>query len=227
MLTKTTFSTESRPIRVALADDHPIWRKGLMDILTTHPRVIITGCASNGKTLVELVKETLPDVVFTDIQMPEMNGIEATAFIKQSFSYIEVIGISAFAEDWMISGMLSAGASGYLLKGAECSELFVALKKVMNRETYFSHDVANRMVKLIKQTNFNPLKPFDRPRFSEIEMTVLKENCSGLSSKEIAYKLNVPVRTVESAKERLMKKTGCNNSTALAMYAVRNFIVPA
>lgn len=212
------------PVRIVIADDHPVYVDGLYTGLRKHKNIRIMGHASNGIELLQLVERTQPDVVMTDIQMPGMDGIAATKEIRRRYPNIQVIALSGFAEDCLITDMLDAGASGYLLKNAHPNEIALAIEKVMQNEMHYSLEVSNKVMALMRRTQSNPMKPLNKPQFSQRELDVIKEICRGHSSKQIAEALHIDVRAVESAKERIMEKTGCNNSTAIAMYAVRNYI---
>jgi DNA-binding NarL/FixJ family response regulator len=224
MLSSAQTVTPTKPVRVVIADDHPFFIEGFCDAMRKHPQVMIAGRAHNGQELVALVEELCPDVVFTDIQMPVKDGIAATKEIREKFPYVNVIGFSGFIEDSFITDMLEAGASGYLLKNEHISEILSAIDNVMSGGCYYSREVSTRLATLMRRTNCNPLKPFNKPHFTELELSVMKEICQELSSKEIAQKLGLEARSVESAKSRIMEKTGCRNSAGIVVYAIRNYI---
>jgi DNA-binding NarL/FixJ family response regulator len=224
MLSSTQTITPTKPVRVVIADDHPFFIDGFCAAMRKQPQILVAGSAQNGQELVRLVEEIRPDIVFTDIQMPVMDGIAATKEIRQKFPYINIIAFSGFIEDCLITDMVEAGASGYLLKNEHISEILTAIESVMNGGCYYSHEVSGRIVTLMRRTGLNPLKPFNKPRFTERELAVMKEICHELSNKEIAQKLGLDVRSVESAKSRIMEKTGCRNSAGIVVYAIRNYI---
>lgn len=225
MLLETPAKTQTKPVRVVIADDHQFLVDGFCFAMRKHPQVLMAGQAGNGAELVQLVEEVRPDVAFTDIQMPLMDGITATREITERFPYVSVIAFSGFIEESFITDMIDAGAMGYLLKNEPVTILLKAIDKVMKGEVYYSHEISNRLAAMMKRTAYNPLKPFDKPRFTELELAVMKEICDELTSKEIAQKLGVEVRSVESAKSRIMEKTGCRNSAGIVKYAIQNYIV--
>jgi DNA-binding NarL/FixJ family response regulator len=225
MLLETATVIPTKPARIVIADDHPFFVDGFYAAMRKHPQVLLAGSAVNGRELVNLVQEVRPEVVFTDIQMPVMDGIAATRQIRESFPYINIIGFSSFIEDTLITDMLEAGASGYLLKNAHISEILAAVDSVMKGGVYYSREVSDRLAVLMRRTHCNPMKPFNKPHLTKLEMAVMKEICNELSNKEIAQRLNLDVRSVESAKRRIMEKTGCRNSAGIVVYAIRNFIV--
>lgn len=224
MLLQTPTATATKPVRIVIADDHPVLVEGFCFAMRKHPQVLVAGHASNGEELVNLVEEVRPDVVFTDIQMPVKDGIAATKEILDRFPYISIIAFTNYIEDGLVTDMMEAGASGYLLKNEHISIILKAIEKVVHGEIYYSQEVSNRLVALMKRTAYNPMKPFDKPRFTEMELSVMVEICNELSSKEIAQKLGMEVRSVESAKSRIMEKIGCHNSVSIVKYAIRNNI---
>lgn len=225
MLLETPTKTQTRPARVVIADDHPFLIEGFCLAMRKHSQVLMAGQASNGQELVKLVEEVQPDVAFTDIQMPVMDGIAATREITERFPYVSVIAFSSFIEDCLITDIIEAGAMGYLLKNEHITIILKAIERVMNREVYYSHEVSLRLAAMMKRTGYNPMKPFDKPHFTELELAVMKLICDELSSKEIAQKLGIDARSVESAKSRIMEKTGARNSAGIVKYAIKNYIV--
>ena len=224
MLLETSTTTQTKPVRIVIADDHQLLIDGFCLAMRKHPQVMVAGSASNGEELVKLVEELLPDVVITDIKMPVKDGITATREIRERFPYIPIIAFSDYLEDSFITDMLEAGASGYLLKNERVSQILLAIEKVMSGKMFYSQEVSNRVVELMKRTACNPMRPFNKPNFTEMEIAVMIEICNELSSKEIAQKLNLEARSVDSAKSRIMEKTGCRNSIGIVVYAIRNFI---
>lgn len=225
MLLETPVETQVKPVRVVIADDHQIFVEGFCSAMRKHKQVFVAGEAYNGQQLIDLVDELRPDVVFTDIQMPVMDGIAATKEITERFPYINVIGFSSFLEECLITDMIDAGAMGYLLKNEHITVILRAIEKVMSGESFFSHEVSNKLAAMMKRTAYNPMKPFAKPNFTELEIAVMREVCDELSDKEIANKLGVDVRSVESAKTRIKEKTGARNSAGIVKYAIRNYIV--
>lgn len=225
MLPNTTATQHTKPIRIVIADDNEFFIDGFCAAMARHCGVFMAGQAGNGLQLMKLVEELRPDVVFTEVYLPQKDGISATKEIVERFPYIHVIGFSNFMEDRLIADMMEAGAMGYLLKNEPSCIILKAIDKVMKREVYYSHEVSNRVAAMVKRTAYNPMKPFEGPHFSELEMEVMREICEELSCKEIAAKLEVDVRTVESAKSRIMEKTGCRNSAGIVKYAIKNYIV--
>jgi two-component system response regulator NreC len=225
MLLQTPTTTNTKPIRIVIADDHELLVDGFCLAMKKHPQVFVAGQASNGVELIKVVEEVRPDVVITDVQMPVKDGIAATREITKRFPYVSVIAFSSFMEESLITDMMDAGAMGYLLKNERVSNILLAIDKVLGGETFYSHEVSNKLAGMLKRTAYNPMKPFDKPRFTDLELAVMKEICDELSSKEIAHKLGVDVRSVDGAKTRIMEKTGARNSAGIVKYCIKNYIV--
>lgn len=219
----TSTTTQPQPVRIVIADDHPCMIDGIRFALRKFKHIQIVGDALNGVELIETVAQQLPDVVFTDIEMPLMNGIEAGKEIHQRFPHIKLIAFTAFdASHYITEMMIGAKASGYLLKGADHNEMLKAINKVMSNEIYCSELVSAKVFKLMQQTETNAMKPFVKPVFTEKQLIVLKGNAEQLTSKEIAAKHNLPVKSVESIRKKLLKKIGVRNSVGLALYTARH-----
>ena len=221
----TPHTAPAQPVRIALAGDHPVFLKGLCSALAECPQFCIAGCACNGQKLIALVEETQPDVIITDLQMPVTDGIAATTEIKKRFPRIQVIVFFAFADDEYITTMLEAGTSGLLLKNEEITNLFHTIEKVMSGQACFSPEAANRVVALVQRTCSNPMKPMEKPSFTSLEILVMKEIICGLSLKQIAQKLKIKIASARGAMQRIRKKTRCHNAAAIAVYAIKNYIV--
>jgi DNA-binding NarL/FixJ family response regulator len=187
----------SIPIRLLVADDHEIFRDGLKMMLRKQPNFEVVGEAANGEELIQLSKELNPDIVITDIQMPKMDGIEATRHLSRQQPGIGIIALSMFGEENLIVDMLEAGAKGYLLKNAHKEEIIDAIKTVFDEQTYYCSATSVKLAQLIARSKFNPNRRTVRPELSEKETEVIRCICQQMSNKEIAAKLNLSVRTIE------------------------------
>lgn len=212
------------PIRIALADDHEIFRDGFRVMLKKQTSVELIGDAANGEELLQLVAETQPDVVVTDIKMPIMDGIKATKELTRKYPHIGVIALSMFDEENLIIDMLEAGAKGYLLKNAHKDEIIAAVETVFKRQTYYCNHTTRKLTKLIAESTFNPNKRSGRPNFSERELNIIRLICKELSNKEIALQLNLSVRTIEGYRERIQEKINARNTAGIVVYAIKNEI---
>lgn len=208
-------------IRVVIADDYSIFRNGLISSLSEEPQIAIVDQASNGKELIDSVEKHKPDIVLTDIRMPVLDGIRAASIILKEFPSTGIIGLSMSDDTETIKQMLSAGAKGYVLKTAESKEIITAIITVHSKENYYCSNTISKMIyfSLTKE------KINESPEFSEKEIKIIELICQQKSSKEIASKLDSTIRSVESAKERILHKTGAKNVVGIALYAVAKMIV--
>jgi len=210
------------PIRVVIADDHEIFREGLQGLIKKQPDMEFVGEAENGKRLIEVTEETVPDVILTDIKMPVVDGIEAAQVISKKFPQVSIIALSMFDDENLIVDMLEAGAKGYLIKNAHKQEIVAAIKTVYLQEFYFCNHSSMKLAKLIGKSRFNFHKDFPRPEFSDNEKEVVRMICEELSTKEIASKLNLSSRTIDGYRERILEKMNVKNSAGIAVYAIKH-----
>jgi len=207
-------------IRIILADDHKIMREGLRALLAKHPDVEVVAEAGDGRGVVELSRELNPDVVVIDIAMPDLNGIDATRQIVKQSPGVKVIALSMHSDRKFVKEMLSAGASGYLLKDAAFEELDTALHTVMNNQTYLSPKITDTVVKdYVGSTK--PKGPLYSPVLSAREREVLQLIAEGQTTRDIAAKLYLSVKTVETHRKQIMDKLGLDSVAELTKYAVR------
>jgi DNA-binding NarL/FixJ family response regulator len=209
-------------IRVIIADDHEMVREGLQAVFKTLPDIEIIGEASNGEELVRLTKKLLPDVILTDVRMPKMNGIEATTIIKKEMPHIGIIALSTFDDETVIASMIRAGAKGYLLKDAVKQELRDAVKAAYRDENYYCKNTSIKLAKIIANGGLQSSKNNLPDHFTKRELQVIEMICRGLSSKEIANKLNLKARTVERYRDSIMSKMEVKNAAAVVLYAVEH-----
>jgi len=204
---------------VIIADDHTIFRNGLKTVLNEIPYVKVIGEASNGLELLRLMKIQAADIVFMDINMPEMNGVEATKKVKDDYINTSVIVLTMHEEIGYFNQMVEVGADAFLLKKTTKDELDTAIKSVISGENYFSKEfVCNIKAPVIKkkQTNVD---------LSKREIEILELICKGYSNIEMAKMLNLSQKTVDGHRTRLLEKTGAKNSANLVMFAIQNNIV--
>lgn len=210
-------------IELVFADDLPYFRESFPAMLQPEQAIKVTGIARDGKELVEMVRQKQPGVVITDIQMPVLDGIEATKQIKETFPGIEVIGLTMFDEEPLVMGMIEAGASGYISKATtDSAELCRAVLSVSKGGGYFSTSTPLRLSRKIAASGSKYIKTGSREMFSENEIEVMKLICQQKSSKQIAPMLGLSLRSVESCRERIMEKTGSQNIAGIVIYAIKN-----
>jgi DNA-binding NarL/FixJ family response regulator len=216
--------TSDHAIKIVIADDHQIILDGLSALLSKEQNMRIMGEALNGKDLIEKVRQQKPDIVLTDIQMPLMNGIEATQILLKEFEELGVIALTMYEETHLIVDIVEAGARGYLLKNSGKTELLMAIQTVYEGDTYYCKEATDKLVSLASKTKFYPYKPNDEPVFTKREIQIIQLICKQLSSKEIATALGLNKRSVDSQRERIQKKIGAKNFAGIVLYAVRNGI---
>lgn len=215
--------------RIVLADDHVLFRGGLRSILERQPGLSVVGEASTGREAVDLVQSTGADLVVMDLVMPELNGIEATRTLTRLGLNVKIIVVSAHSEGHFVGQVLQAGASAYVLKSADMSELIDAIQMVRKDQTYLSRGVADvvidRYVRNNGHTNGNG-NGADSPadRLTSREREVLQLIAEGHATKQIALRLSVSIKTIETHRQALMRKLEMRSIAHLTKYAVREGI---
>jgi two-component system response regulator NreC len=204
-------------IRVLIADDHTVVRSGVRLLLETEPDIVVVGEARNGSEAVALAEALQPDVVLMDIAMPDMDGMAATRQIKAAWPQINILGLTMHRTDEYFFEMLKAGASGYVLKGADTSDLIAAVRIVHQGEVFLYPTMAQRLV----QDYLHRVKDADdsSPALSPREKEILQLLAEGYSSKEIAEKLVISPSTVHTHRSNLMDKLGLTTRYELIQFA--------
>lgn len=194
------------PIRVLIADDHPLFREGVRSLLRSLPNAEAVGEASSGDEVIAKAAELLPDVILMDIQMPGMNGIEATRRILAAHPHIGIIVLTMYEDDDSVFAAMRAGARGYVLKGADQAELIRGIQAVATGEALFSPTIAKRLI-----TFFSTLRPDTAaqvvfPELTEREREVLTLIAQGLNNAEIAQRLFLSGKTVRNHVSNIFSK---------------------
>jgi two-component system, NarL family, response regulator NreC len=204
-------------VRVLIADDHTIVRSGVRLLLESEADIEVVGEALDGSQAAELAEELKPDVILMDIAMPKMDGLEATRQIKARHPQIQVLVLTMHRSDDYFFEMLRAGASGYILKGAETNDLIKAVRVVSRGEVFLYPSMAEKLLRdyFKRVQGGSPAEPTLSPREKEI-LSLLAE---GYSNKEIAEKLVVSPSTIHSHRTNLMSKLGLNSRFELVQYA--------
>ena len=219
---KVKVSATKLTIKVLVADDHPVVRKGLHSCLSKHDRLKMVGEAATGEEAVEKALALAPDVVLMDISMPRMSGLAATQVIRQKAPGIKVLILSVHNNRDYIFRIIQAGAHGYVSKEASPDELLRAIESVYIGETFFSPEIAQAaLVQLVQ--NGGKKEPFDQLTSREREVLVLI--AEGQSNKEIASRLGIGVRTIETHRERIMRRLDIHSVAGLTKFAIANGLV--
>lgn len=215
------------PIKIVIADDHPVFRDGFRFMLNKlkNNNITLAGEAGNGKELIEIVEEEKPDLVITDILMPQMDGIEATRQITARFPETSVIAISMCAEDSMVIDMFEAGAKGYLLKNASRDEIYQSISVVSQRGFYYSNDTSKALMSAIITGDHHPFKKTQHASFSVQEVKIMRLICQQKCTKEMASALGLSARTVEDYRYKMQEKTGARCAVGIALYAIKHGLV--
>lgn len=215
----------SNPIRLLLADDHAVVRSGLRLLLEAQPDMAIIGEAEDGEGAIRRTADLQPDVVLMDIEMPGMNGIEATRRIKAQSPRTAVLALTMYEDDQYFFEMLRAGASGYVPKRAAPDELASAIRAVSRGEVFLHPSLAGRLVQdyLLRRDVEEQEPPADdlTPREQEV-LTLIAE---GLSNNEIADQLVISAKTVDRHRENIMRKLNLHNRVDLVKYALRKGLI--
>jgi DNA-binding NarL/FixJ family response regulator len=209
------------PFSVFLVDDHKLFREGLRLLLGNLPYISKVYEASYGEEFLAQIKTNVPDLVFMDISMPGIDGIETTTKALETHPEIKIIALSMYADEDYYTRMINAGARGFILKNSGIQEVEECIRNVISGHNYFSPEILDAILKNISR-KAKPSKPGE---LSERELEVLYRICQGLSNQQIADLLHISKRTVDKHRENLLLKTDSRNTAGLVMFAIRNGIV--
>lgn len=206
--------------RILLADDHQIMREGLKALLEKQSSIEIIAEAENGIETLKTARRDKPDVIIMDIAMPDINGIEVTRQLKAELADIRIIALSMHSDRRFVTEILKAGASAYVLKQAAFEDLEQAIKAVMSDRTFLSADILESVVSdYVSQLSASDYEAYRQ--LSDRERQVLQLLAEGNSTKEIAFKLHVSVKTIESHRQNIMNKLGIRTLAGLTKFAIR------
>ncbi len=212
-------------IRVILAEDHTIVRQGLRSLLEQSDDIEVIAEAEDGREAVNKTEQLKPDIVLMDISMPILNGIEATRQIKKKFPDIKVLILTMHTTEEYISQILHAGASGYLVKKSAHHELLSAIKAIQKGNSYLSPLVSKKVVDQYLQKTQDDIKQDRYEKLTTREREVIQLIAEGKANKEIAERLYLSVKTVETHKAHLMEKLNLHTTTDLIKYAIQKGII--
>ncbi len=206
---------------VIIVDDHQLFREGLKVLLKNLSYIGEVFEAANGQDFLTLLCSVKPDVVFMDVSMPVMGGIDATRKATQLYPDMRIIGLSMYTEEAYYYRMIDAGARGFLLKNSSIQEVDNAINHVLNGKSYFSQEILTLLIKNVNRKKNLPINS----DLSEREQAVLFQICKGLSNIEIAELMHISKRTVDKHRENILLKTGSKNTVGLVFFAIKNGIV--
>jgi DNA-binding NarL/FixJ family response regulator len=214
-------------IRVLVVDDHDIVRYGICSVLKSSADIEVVGEASNGVIAVQKYNELTPDVILLDISMPEMNGIETTRTIIKNNANARILILTMHLNEEYLNQVLTAGASGYILKSTDIGEMLNAIRSVAVGTQIFSAPISNLMTeKYVRSTQFkHDDGDSNTPNLTKRETEILQKIADGKTSQEIAEVLFISPRTVDTHRANLIQKLGVKNSAGLVRYAIENQLV--
>lgn len=216
-------------IRIALVDDHSLFRRGLKVLLSSRPDFEVVADAGSGGEFLAMLPSVRPDVVFMDYDMPEMNGAETAERALTEYPDLKVITLSMFGDSAYYSRMMSSGAKGFLLKDSEFDEVVEAVETVYSGGTYFSSSLLESLSHSIRSAASGVDAAADAvaesDRLSDREVEILVAICQGFSTQEIADRLFISKRTVDKHRANILEKSGCKNTASLVVYAIRHGLV--
>jgi len=208
-------------IRIIIADDHQLFRNGLKILLNAFPDFEVTGEASNGEEFLRILRNTKAEIALMDINMPEMDGIEATRKGLRLCPDMNIIALSMYGEEEYYYKMVDAGAKGFVLKDSDISEVKEAILTVRKGGSYFSQELLYHVIQKIKhRENENKIA-----NLSKREKEILMKICEGLSNQEIADNLFISKRTVDKHRANLLGKTNSKNTASLILFAIKNKLI--
>ncbi len=212
-------------IKVAIADDHKIFRKGVILSLRPFTNIKFILEAENGEELLNNIKGAEPDVILMDLRMPIKDGIETTKVLSKEYPHIHVIILSMYEDERFVYHLMENGAHGYLLKNADPQDIRRAIMDV-HEKGYYLNNFVNRIL-LKKSHSKQKVTPTLNKEITltDKEKEVLKLICMEFTAQEIAQKMDISPRTVEAIKDRLMERFGVKNSVGLVFYAMKNSLI--
>ncbi|MBR5334258.1 MAG: response regulator transcription factor [Alistipes sp.] len=210
-------------IRIALVDDHTLFRRGMKLLLGSCPDFEVVSEAASGEEFLDQLDSATPDVVFMDYSMPGLNGAQTTEQALARNPELKVITLSMFGDNAYYTRMVECGARGFMLKDSEFDEVVEAVRTVYEGGTYFSKPLLSSLSNSIRVVEVDVIDEQDR--LSEREVDILVGICRGQSTQEIADNLFISKRTVDKHRANILEKSGCKNSASLVVYAIKHGLV--
>jgi DNA-binding NarL/FixJ family response regulator len=212
-------------IRLAVADDHQVFRQGIAAIVSSMPGIELIAEAANGQELIEVVREKNPDVVLLDLRMPTLSGVDAAGLLRKEFPELKILVISAYEEEEFVAFLMENGANGYLSKTERPEIIENAIRTVMKDGLYLDPRTSQIVVRqLANKSRSKPDFP-DELSLTKREYQVLQRVCESMTNQEIADELCISVRTVEGYRNDLLRKTKTRNTAGLVAYAFRHKLI--
>ena len=212
-------------IKVAIADDHKIFRRGVILSLKAYSNINFILEAENGEELIKGIEKEQPDIVLLDLKMPVRDGIETTKYLNKHFPKIRILILTMYEDERFVGHLMESGANGYLLKSTDAAEIKQGIMDVMNTGFYLNNFVNRVLIKKnYSKQKFNPNLNTEIV-ISDREKEVLSLVCMEYTAQEIAQRMDISPRTVEAIKDRLMERFGVKNSVGLVFFAMKNSLI--
>jgi DNA-binding NarL/FixJ family response regulator len=218
--------SEMSNLRILVADDHDIIRRGLKALLSSRPGWVVCGEAATGREAVTLAEQHKPDVVVMDISMPDLNGLEAARKIRKHLPKTEVVVLSLHYSDQLVREVVDAGARAYIMKSDADRDLLIAIEALANHRSFFTSRAAEMLIDgFCRQSSITEPRVLMRNRLTSREREIVQLLAEGRSSKEVAVTLGISVKTAETHRANIMRKLEMHSVSELVRYAVRNQII--
>jgi len=209
---------KTNQIRIAIVDDHSLFRSGVAALMQEFDDLHVLFEAGDGKQMQQMInKQLVPHVILMDINMPVMDGYQATTWLKSNYPEVKVLALSMYEDDKAVINMIKCGACGYLLKESKPVEVLEAIKTIYEKGIYINELVSGKMIRSVSSDN--------TPVLTKSEITFLELCCTELTYKEMADQMFVSTRTVDNYREALFRKLNLKSRTGLVLYAIQNDIV--
>ena len=210
-------------IKIVVADDHQLFREGLVNLLESDEEIQVIGQAEDGQTAIKKVFELKPDILLTDIAMPNINGMEATHSLKKQLPELKIVAVSMHSDWQFVKGMLTAGTDAYLLKNCTHQQLLEAIHTVYNGKKYLSEDITEMVISGYIDNSGNIDDKYNQ--LSEREKEIFLLLAEGASTREIGDKLFISVKTVGTHKQNILEKLELNNNSDIVKYALKTGLI--
>mgnify|MGYP001169040415 FL=1 len=216
---------DDKAIRVLIADDHTLFRKGMSMMVKTFPGVVSVHDVENGQKALDYLNENPVDILLLDLEMPVLDGWETSRKVVNNFPNTYIIMISMHDSLKLISDLIEIGVHSYLLKSAEPEEVQKAMMSVINNDFYYNQLVAKALHQKVRSGNADKLLEDDKNQLTKREIEILELICQELTMKEIGEKLYISEQTIHTHRKNLMRKTEAKNAVGLVKFAIQNHIV--
>lgn len=214
-----------KEVKILIADDHELILNGITDMLSSVSKYKIVARVKNGKEAVEKTLEIFPDLIFMDISMPEMNGIEATSIISKTLPSVKIIALTQHEENEYVKQILGAGGSGYLLKNSTKDEFIDAIETVMSGKKYLSKKISEQMIGAMFSNDSEKEQVQSDIKLTRREKEIIRKIADEMSNQEIADELFISLRTVETHRRNIMQKLKVKSVVSLIKYAAQHNII--